>query len=180
MRNEDLIRAYNAGETLKFLFFWGHTPREAGTLDKSCLSQWFPSPFTHEGYTYHTAEHWMMVRKAQLFQDREMIEKIIQSPTPGEAKKLGREVKNFDRGHWDAFKFDIVVQGNLLKFSQNEAMGYWLRNTGQRILVEASPVDYIWGIGMGSDHKQVHNPNTWQGENLLGYALMEVRKKLTS
>lgn len=180
MRNEDLIRAYDAGETLKFLFFWGHTPKQADVIDKSCLSQWFPSPFAHEGHTYLTAEHWMMARKAELFQDEEMVEKIIQSETPGEAKKLGRQVKNFDPGNWDAHKFDLVVKGNILKFTQNEAMGHWLRQTGHRILVEASPVDYIWGIGMAADHQHIHNPHHWQGENLLGYALMEVREQLMS
>ncbi|MNY61948.1 hypothetical protein D3C86_1986990 [compost metagenome] len=91
---------------------------------------------------------------------------------------MGRLVKNFNAVIWDQHKFEIVVNGNLHKFSQHDAMKTFLINTKERVLVEASPVDNIWGIGMAADHEHIENPLKWRGENLLGYALMEVRDKL--
>lgn len=165
-----------AGERLKFLFFWGHTGQEE--VGKSCLSQWYPLPFEVEGLTYKTCEHWMMAQKALLFGDEETRLKIVESKTPKEAKALGRQVKNFDNQVWDANKYEIVKQGNAHKFGQNPKFAEYLQGTSNRIIVEASPVDAIWGIGMAQDHAQVENAHAWRGENLLGFALMEVRDGL--
>ncbi|RZJ56114.1 MAG: NADAR family protein [Flavobacterium sp.] len=162
----------------KFLFFWGHQPNKDGSVSKTCFSQWWLSSFEVNGITYKTAEHWMMAKKAELFNDQKVLEKIIQSKTPAEAKKLGREVKNYVDTIWLENRFEIVKEGNLLKFSQNKDLKEFLINTNERILVEASPVDPIWGIGMASDHKDVNNPEKWKGLNLLGFALMEVRDEL--
>ena len=162
----------------KFLFFWGHSPSKDGTITKTCFSQWWISPFIVDGITYKTAEHWMMAKKAELFNDNEILEKIIQANSPAEAKKLGREVKNYDDALWLANRYEIVKQGNFHKFSQHSDEKEFLINTKERILVEASPVDAIWGIGMASDHKDIHNPEKWKGLNLLGFALMEVREEL--
>jgi ribA/ribD-fused uncharacterized protein len=162
----------------KFLFFWGHQPSKDGIITKTCFSQWWVSPFVVDGITYKTAEHWMMAKKAELFDDNEILEKIIQANSPAEAKKLGREVKNYDDALWLANRNEIVKQGNLHKFSQHSDLKAFLVNTKERILVEASPVDAIWGIGMASDHKDVLNPEKWRGLNLLGFALMEVRVEL--
>ncbi|TWI01333.1 hypothetical protein IQ05_00910 [Flavobacterium tiangeerense] len=162
----------------KFLFFWGHSPSKDGTITKTCFSQWWISPFIVDGITYKTAEHWMMAKKAELFNDNEILEKIIQANSPAEAKKLGREVRNYDDTLWLANRYEIVKQGNFHKFSQHSDVKEFLINTKERILVEASPVDAIWGIGMASDHKDIHNPEKWKGLNLLGFALMEVREEL--
>ncbi|KQX13030.1 NADAR family protein [Flavobacterium sp. Root420] len=162
----------------KFLFFWGHQPNKDGSISKTCFSQWWLSSFEVEGITYKTAEHWMMAKKAALFNDNEVLEKIIESNSPAEAKKLGREVKNYDDKLWLANRFEIVKQGNYHKFSQNADLKEFLINTNDRVLVEASPVDPIWGIGMASDDKDVMNPEKWKGLNLLGFALMEVRDEL--
>src|SRR4026209_108302 len=91
-----LKQEIDKGKQPEFLFFWGHTPKQEAVIDKSCFSQWFPSPFTVEGTIYLTAEHWMMARKAELFNDSEMREKILYSEKPSVAKELGRKVKNFD------------------------------------------------------------------------------------
>ncbi|MGH1518534.1 NADAR family protein [Chryseobacterium sp. JK1] len=163
-------------EKIKFLFFWGHTTKDEVT--KSCFSQWYPGKFEEEGIMYRTAEHYMMAGKAKLFNDVEMLEKILQSPSPNQVKSLGRKVKNFDPQLWEEHKYEIVKKGNILKFSQNQKFKDFLLSTGEKILVEASPYDKIWGIGMLETDRRAENPLLWQGENLLGFALMEVRDEL--
>jgi ribA/ribD-fused uncharacterized protein len=159
----------------EFLFFWGHTQKKEGLIDKSCFSQWFPSPFTVDGVIYPTAEHWMMAKKAEKFNDIEIKQHILESETPAIAKKLGRKVKNFDDEKWSKACFDIVVEGNINKFSQRAELRRFLLNTGNRVIAEASPGDAIWGIGLSQDNPKAINPSTWRGKNLLGFALMEVR-----
>jgi ribA/ribD-fused uncharacterized protein len=168
----------NIAPESKFLFFWGHQPNKDGSISKTCFSQWWLSSFEVDKVIYNTAEHWMMAKKAELFNDNEVLAKIIKANSPAEAKKLGREVKNYDDKLWLANRYEIVKQGNYHKFSQNVDLQQFLINTNDRVLVEASPVDPIWGIGMASDHKDVMNPEKWKGLNLLGFALMEVRDEL--
>ncbi len=148
-------------------------------MGKECFSQWYRAPFTLDGHTYATTEHYMMAEKARLFQDEATRQAILGASHPHEAKTLGRQVQNFEEGPWDAARFEIVVQGNLAKFSQHPALRTFLLDTGQRVLVEASPVDAIWGIGLAQDHPQAANPAEWPGLNLLGFALMEVRAQLS-
>ena len=168
----------NIATESKFLFFWGHQPNKDGSISKTCFSQWWLSSFEVDKVIYKTAEHWMMAKKAELFNDNEVLAKIINANSPAEAKKLGREVKNYDDKLWLANRYEIVKEGNYHKFSQNIDLKTFLLNTKDRVLVEASPVDPIWGIGMASDHKDVMNPEKWKGLNLLGLALMEVRDEL--
>ena len=170
---------FNKGKSLKYLFFWGHTPNKDGSIGKSCFSQWWNQAFEVEGVVYKTAEHWMMAGKAKVFQDVTILEEIIACNHPNEAKQLGRKVKNFDPKVWDAHKYEIVKQGNYHKFSQYEELKEFLLNTKKRIIVEASPRDRIWGIGMGQANEKAQNPNLWRGQNLLGFALMEVRDMLS-
>lgn len=120
----------------------------------------------------------MMAGKAKLFDDQEVFKEILTAETPNQAKSLGRKVKNFDPKIWDEHKYEIVKQGNLLKFSQNEKFKEFLLSTNDKILVEASPYDTIWGIGMLETDPRAENPQQWNGENLLGFALMEVRDEL--
>ncbi|NLR57925.1 NADAR family protein [Chitinophaga polysaccharea] len=176
--NEWLLARYEAKERLKFVFFWKPLVAPNGQITASCLGQWWKSNFTVDGITYKTAEHWMMAGKARLFNDPVTLEKILQATAPAEVKKLGQQVKNFDQPTWNAHKFDIVVTGNYHKFSQDPALKKFLLNTQERILVEASPMDRIWGIGMAETHEHAENPSLWRGENLLGYALMTVRDQL--
>lgn len=133
-----------------------------------------------DNVTYPTAEHYMMAQKAKLFDDMDIFNQIIQSKHPKQAKDLGRQVKNFDENIWNEKRFEIVVQGNIAKFSQNPALKAYLLGTGDRVLVEASPVDKIWGIGLAKDNDKIHSPLNWQGLNLLGFALMQVRDELTN
>ena len=161
-----------------FLFFWGHRPSKDGRITQSCFSQWWEQPFSVDDQIYPTAEHWMMAEKARLFKDEEMLEKILASSHPHQAKKLGRAVRGFEQASWEADRYAIVLKGNLHKFNQHEALKDFLLATKDGILVEASPFDKIWGIGMAKTHRDVYNMNQWKGLNLLGFALMEVREEL--
>lgn len=173
----DIRAGYNNGVNLKFLFFYGHT-NNTDYINKSCLSQWYPSPFIINGILYQTCEHWMMAEKARLFNDEESEELIINCNTPSEAKSYGRKVKNFDETTWKKKAKQVVCEGNHAKFSQNSKLKEFLTSTKGKILVEASPYDKIWGIGLGENDVRALNPNEWQGENLLGFCLMEVRSVL--
>lgn len=173
---ENIIVRFKEKEEFDFLFFWGHTVKDEVT--KSCFSQWFPCEFEENNIVYKTAEHYMMANKAKLFEDKEIFDKILKSETPNEAKSLGRKVKNFDAQIWDQHKYEIVKQANILKFSQNQEFKNFLLSTNDKIIVEASPYDTIWGIGMLESDENINNPLLWNGENLLGFALMEVRDEL--
>ncbi|WP_235972774.1 ADP-ribosylglycohydrolase family protein [Pedobacter ghigonis] len=162
----------------EFLFFWGHQRSKDGSVVKTCMSQWWPAPFIENHITYQTAEHYMMAKKALLFNDQQVFEKILTKESPKDVKDLGRQIQNFDADIWDVHKFDIVKQANLLKFSQNEALKSFLLQTKSKILVEASPVDAIWGIGLAEDNANALIPKNWKGLNLLGFALMEVRDEI--
>lgn len=175
---KDLINYVNHGNSVKYLYFWGHQKPKQG-VSKSCFSQWYEVSFEVDGIEYLTAEHFMMAEKARLFGDAETAEKIVKASNPGEAKKLGRSVRNFNDQLWLEKRFSIVVNANLAKFEQNDELKEFLLGTQNRVLVEASPVDKIWGIGMAVDNANVENPNLWKGDNLLGFALMEVRSRLS-
>ena len=142
----------------KYIFFWGHNEKNQGEIAKKCLSQWYNCLFEVDGITYYTAEQYMMSQKALLFNDNETNLKIMQEKDPKTYKALGRQVKNFDPSLWDKNKFEIVVKGNIAKFSQNEELKKFLLNTNDKILVEASPHDKIWGIGMDENHKETVIP----------------------
>ncbi|MNK20316.1 Swarming motility protein YbiA [compost metagenome] len=163
---------------LKFLYFWGHTNKLNEKAGKFCFSQWYESAFVVDEVTYRTAEHWMMAQKALLFDDVEIYRQIIAANKPGEVKDLGRRISDFDEAVWTAERYEIVKTGNLHKFQQHPELAEYLLGTGNRVLVEASPVDFIWGIGMAQDHVDVSDPGKWLGLNLLGFALMEVRDLL--
>lgn len=177
---EALLTAIANGLQPKYLFFWGHQPRQDGQIDKQCLSQWWASSFEVNGLIYPTAEHYMMAEKARLFGDEVTAEKIVSAAHPEVAKKLGRAVKGFDEATWAEHRFAIVVRGNEAKFGQNADLKEFLLNTGERVLVEASPLDRVWGIGVAEDNAVAVKPEQWRGLNLLGFALMKVRRGLSN
>jgi ribA/ribD-fused uncharacterized protein len=157
--------------------FGGILKKKENQIDKSRFSQWFIAPFSVDGVTYPTAEHWMMAKKAWLFKDEEILDTILHTPKPDAVKKLGRKVKNFDAEKWSKESYTFVVEGNLHKFTQNKLLAKFLKETEDAIIVEASPYDAIWGIALKQDQKEALNPKEWRGTNLLGFALMEVRDK---
>lgn len=177
LSNEELVEYVNRGNKVKYIFFWGHQKPKSG-VSKTCFSQWYESDFEVDGIKYQTAEHYMMAEKARLFGDSEIESKILQALNPGDVKRLGRAVLNFDKEIWKENRFEIVVKGNIAKFSQCPELQQFLLDTEDSVLVEASPVDNIWGIGLAEDDPRAENPNSWRGINLLGFALMEVRDRL--
>ncbi|BCM69813.1 hypothetical protein EASAB2608_05147 [Streptomyces sp. EAS-AB2608] len=173
-----LIREVRAGSRIRYLHFWGHRPRPDGRIGASCLSQWWPAPFVVDGVEYATAEHWMMAGKARLFGDAEAERRVLAAEHPAAAKKAGRLVRGFDEETWERERFGLVVEGSVHKFAAHDDLGLFLLNTGDRVLVEASPLDRIWGIGLAADDEAAFDPERWRGQNLLGFALMEARERL--
>jgi ribA/ribD-fused uncharacterized protein len=169
----------NKTEATEYLLFWGHTPSKDGSIIKTCFSQWWACPFTIEDIAYPTAEHWMMAEKARLFKDDVQLANILATEKPAAAKAFGRKVENFAPPLWEAQKGDIVINGNVAKFSQNADLKAFLLATKDKIIVEASPRDQIWGIGLSPENPLATQPEHWRGQNLLGFALMEVRDILS-
>jgi len=136
------------------------------------FSQFYqPCVFTDDnGVQYNCAEQWMMASKARLFGDEIILKKILGSRSPFKIKALGREVKGFDNKKWDNVKYDLVVEGNGFKFGQNPKLKEMLKATGKAV---PAPNDRIWGIGISV--KDAKNGRRWNGQNLLGKALMSVR-----
>lgn len=150
--------------TDKFVFFWD-----------GIYSQWHFGQMIIDNKHYNCCEQYMMEQKALLFGDKETAKKIMKTQLPGEQKSLGRSVKNFDRNIWDQHCMSIVIKGNYAKFSQDGVLKKQLLHTGNRIIVEASPYDKIWGIGMLENDPGIEDPTNWKGLNLLGNAIMTVR-----
>lgn len=148
----------------EFTFFW------AGPF-----SQWARSPFKLEGKTFVTAEQYMMYKKAMLFGDTEIADRIMRTSDPKIQKSLGRKVKNFDAVKWNAVARQVVYDGNMAKFTQNQSKQAELLGTFGTTLVEASHVDFIWGIGLTADKADVTPPHLWPGTNWLGLTLTKVR-----
>lgn len=136
---DTLTKAVQSGARVKYLHFWGHRPRPDGRIGASCLSQWWPSPFTVDGVEYATAEHWMMASKARLFGDAEAERKAVAASSPAQTKKIGRLVRGFDDAVWQRERFAIVAEGSVHKFAAHADLRTFLLGTGNRVLVEASP-----------------------------------------
>lgn len=125
-----------------------------------------------------TAEHFMMVEKARLFGDNDALQKILATENPKAVKALGRQIRGYDEQIWSQKRFDIVLAGNQTKFKQNRGMADFLNSTRNLVLVEASPVDPVWGIGLSADDPDAKDPKKWKGLNLLGFILMKVRSNI--
>ena len=153
--------------TDKYVFFWN-----------GIYSQWHKAQMEIDGIVYNSCEQYMMHQKALVFGDTEIADEIMKENNPREQKKFGRMIKNFDKVTWDSCCLGIVYRGNLAKFTQNTELGEQLLETGNRILVEASPLDKIWGIGMAEEDLGIEDPSNWKGLNLLGQAITLVKQHL--
>ena len=142
------------------------------------FSNWYLADFTAGGRQFSSVEQYMMYEKAMLFGDAETAEKVLKVHDAAEIKALGRQVKNYDDGKWNGIRQIVVYIGALAKFSQNPELSAKLAATGDALLAECEPSDKIWGIGMPLDDDRRHEPEKWQGQNLLGYTLMMVRKQI--
>ena len=175
---DELRRRVRGGESFEYVMFWGVAEHRHQGLTSSCLSQWWPSPFQVNHIYYPTAEHYMMAEKARLFGDNEVEVEILRTSSPMKAKRLGRKVSGFSETLWNQKRFAVVVAASKAKFSQNPTLTHYLLSTGDSVLVEASPTDLVWGIGLTSEDHRSTDPFQWRGANQLGFALMLVREEL--
>lgn len=150
----------------KFVFFYGGP-----------FSQWYQSQFEIDGIKYNCAEQYMMAMKANTFNDKEAYDKIMKSHDPSTQKATGRKVKNFNPEVWNKVAKDYVYKANVAKFSV-PYLKEILLNTGDQEIVEASPSDRIWGIGLPMGHPDLADKTKWQGTNWLGECIMKARETL--
>jgi hypothetical protein len=150
-----------------FILFWGGT-----------FSQWCPSYFQIDGVEYNCAEQYMMAKKALLFNDFDSYREIMLEDQPSTQKALGKRVKGFDKVKWEKYCRKYVYDANYAKFTQNPKMLKELLLTGTKEIVEASPEDKIWGIGLHETNPLAWDKSTWQGTNWLGEAIMQAREAI--
>jgi ribA/ribD-fused uncharacterized protein len=150
-----------------FTFFW-----------KSKLSQWQRAPFVLGGVTFTHAEQYMMYAKALVFGDRDAADRILAADHPREQQAIGRTVRGFDESVWVLLRKGVVFAGNYERFRQNADQRELLFATRGTTLVEASPHDRVWGIGLAADDPRAQDRSQWLGRNLLGEALTRVREVL--
>jgi len=153
----------------KYTFFWGGP-----------FSQWAPSEILIDGVKYNCCEQYMMAQKALLFKDMEAHDAIMKAQHPSDQKSLGRKIKNFDKETWELVAKSVVFRANDAKFTQHKHYYDDLMATGDTLLVEASPEDKIWGIGLAENDPRVHDESQWQGTNWLGEVITDVRENLSS
>lgn len=142
------------------------------------LSNWHQSPFMYRGLHFNCVEQFMMFSKAKMFADEDTAAQIMATKDPRQQKALGRAVKGYDETQWAAKRSNIVAVACREKFSQNPVLLAALLDTRETTIVEASPYDRIWGIGLGENDPRALDPSKWQGLNLLGITLMSVRSHL--
>ncbi len=122
----------------------------------------------------------MMHQKALLFGDQAIADKILKSSSASVQKKLGRQVANFNQTVWEAECKRIVYEGNEAKFTQNNDLLEALLATRGTTLVEASPDDRIWGVGLAEEDPRIRHRRTWRGTNWLGEILTQLRENIES
>lgn len=144
----------------------------------SPFSNFHACQFQVHGVTFTSSEQLFMYCKARYFNDIDIANKILNVDTPKTVKALGRKVVGFNGTQWDKIKYDLMCIACYHKFSQNDKLKKSLMETKDTALVEASPTDCIWGIGMDVKHPDIENPQKWRGQNLLGKALDHVRNVL--
>ena len=176
---KEVQNLYKKGKPLEFIFFSGHQKTKNGNITKSCLSQWYQSPFEMNDVKYSCAEQYMMAEKARIFGDYDAFEKILKAYHPNQMKLIGKKVCNFNEEVWSQKKVSVVKIANMAKFSQNSKLKKYLLGTGSKILVKTNVYDSIWGIGLAKEDNDIINPLKWNGENLLGFILMDIREILS-
>ena len=151
----------------KYEFFWGGP-----------FSNWYPSNFTVDGKTFNCGEQFMMYEKAMTFGDIKTAEEIMSTNNPRDQKKLGRQVKNYDNKVWAEVRFEKVKRGLKEKYAQDDFFKNYLKDRKDKIIVEASPYDRIWGIGYRQNDPNILDQKENWGENLLGKCIMDIAKEL--
>lgn len=142
------------------------------------FSNFYPCKFKYDGKTFYNSEQAFMYEKARTFNDYTIMNKILTITDPKECKKLGRHVKNYNEYFWDAIREQVMFNVLVCKFKDNPNLWNKLNDTNDSILVEASPYDLIWGVGLSETDSRIKDEKNWKGQNLLGKVLMQVRYKL--
>ena len=161
------MKTANYYETDTHIYFYG-----------SVFSQWAMRDMTIDNIKYCTCEQFMMAEKARLFGDDHALSQIMKACDPSVQKSWGKKVKNFDKDKWEEIAQDVVYKANYAKFTQNDDCYEELMRSGDKVIVEASPYDCIWGVGLGSDNPKVLDEKNWRGTNWLGEAIMKVRETI--
>ena len=174
----ELLMAMDAGLCPCVRFFPDCGGMRHEHLDDACLSQWWAVDFSIDGHLFHSAEQAMMYGKARLFGDAASEELILSARTQYQAMELGRKVAGFSESLWERERCEVVYRANLPKFAQNSDLCAYLLATGDDVLAEASPVDFVWGIGHAAGDPFASNPRRWPGLNLLGFTLIRIREEL--
>lgn len=161
---QNFLEKYN-----QYVFFYG-----------GYLSNWSDTSFidTQTGIPYNCSEQFMMQKKALLFSDYDIAEKIMSKNLPGDQKALGRQVKGFDKTVWDQQARQIVYEGCYYKFTQNKDAYDYLMGTDGCYLVESSPTDTVWGVGLAGFNDEIEDPKNWKGTNWLGQVLTQLREDI--
>lgn len=155
--------------TKDYVFFW---------TGKDIYSNFYSYEFAHAGRVFKWAEQAIMYRKAMLFGAHQIAKEIMKAKTPADCKKLGRSREiPFDNEIWEKQKLTIFKEILFDKF-KNQPMKDAILSTGDKELVEASPYDKIWGIGLSADDPACLDKTKWKGLNLLGQVLVDVRNEL--
>lgn len=154
-------------ETSTHIYFWG-----------SFLSNFYLCQLKDDKYSYNSSECYFMAKKAEYFNDQESLIKILNLKKPQEQKQVGKKVKGFNKELWEEVSYKIMLDGLRLKFTQNNELKNKLLATNNKTLVEGSPYDKKWGVGLKYDDDRILDESNWQGDNLLGKALMEIREEI--
>ncbi|TCK32562.1 hypothetical protein B0G84_8376 [Paraburkholderia sp. BL8N3] len=144
------------------------------------FSNWHPCRLSYHGVDFSSVEQFIMFSKAKLFGDENSASTILATRFPKDQKALGRKVKGLDLSRWEQKRESIVYVGCREKFAQNPGLRSLLLATAPTELVEASPYDLIWGVGLGERDPRITDKSQWRGMNLLGTTLMKVRDTLTA
>ena len=142
------------------------------------MSNWYLSRFTADGIEFSSMEQYMMYNKAIVFNDINVANQILKTTDVAVIKQFGRTVANYDDNYWNGIRQIVVYDGLIQKFSQNSELKRMLADTGNSILAECAVRDRIWGIGLSMEDADRFDRTKWKGQNLLGYALMQVRNKI--
>lgn len=162
---EEVLKRYDDGRQLKFEIFYDGD-----------FAQFEKSNFTIKNVNYFCVEHYLLASRAILFNDKEMLEKIMESKSIRQAKIFGKNIRNFNQEVWDKHKLNMSYVSNLCKFQQDEVLKFKLLETENSILVNADVYDDVWGIGKKITDLDIRNPHSWRGENYLGFILMKIRE----
>jgi len=159
---------YPEVETDTHVFFWG-----------SVYSNWYERKFKWRDLTFKNSETAFMYAKAVFFKDESTARKILESShDPSETKQMGREVTPYDDDLWSEVREEIMFEILCAKFSQHDDLKQVLTEHSGKHIVEASPYDRIWGIGLHWTNERIYDFRNWRGDNLLGKALMKVQVKM--